>query len=312
MTSPAFDAFVRATSGVGASLVEAPSRIAVFGGPMSSVSEVAESRLPKSRRDAFVRWTQSHRVDISRRLLLPESYEDWNDFNTYSDLLRFEEDLGYLTSVVVIFLEAPGSIAELGAFSQIKTLNQQLILVVFDTHHPKKSFISLGPLRQLEIAGQSAVCVVPERPIERFEEDINLVVAAIKERLRSFKVRHALDHLDRKHQIVLALDVISLFEVITFGEIKSALLHYRMEVHDARIRQILFTLLKARYVGSRRYGGIEYYYPIERSKTWIDHTGTDASGPFNRLRVRARIAMSRSGSAPAAKAHALVFSVGKS
>jgi hypothetical protein len=181
-------------------------------------------------------------------LLLPENYDDWNDFSTYSDLLRFEEDLGYVTSVVIIFLEAPGSIAELGAFSQISTLSQQLVLVVLDTHHPKKSFISLGPLRQLEAEGRSSVCVVPERPIEQFEEDVDLILSAVEERLKAVKPRKALNPSDRKHQIVLALDVVSLFEVATFGEVKSSLLHFGIQLQDSRIRQILFTLMKAAYI----------------------------------------------------------------
>jgi hypothetical protein len=116
--------------------------------------------------------------------------------------------------------------------------------------------------------------------------------------------------LDRKHQIVLALDVISLFEVATFGEVKSALLHFGVQVPDSRVRQILFTLIKAAYIGSRRYGGIDYYFPIERGKTWIDHSGSVPSSPFNRLRVRSKIAGARGGSGPATKAHALVFSAG--
>ncbi|MFO1318849.1 MAG: retron St85 family effector protein [Burkholderiales bacterium] len=312
MTSPAFEAFSRATSGTGASVVETPSRIAVFGGALSTPSEVAAGGAPKSRRDAFVRWIASNHSAISRLLLLPESYDDWNDFSTYSDLLRFEEDLGYVTSVVVIFLEAPGSIAELGAFSQIATLNQQLVLVVLDTHHPKKSFISLGPLRQLEGEGRSSVCVVPDRAIEQFEEDVELVLAAVEERLSAVRSRRTLDPLDRKHQIILILDVISLFEVATFGEIKLALTHFNIQVQDPRVKQMLFTLAKAGYIGSRRYGGIDYYFPVERGKTWVDHSGAMTSNPFNRLRVHAKIATSRGKSTPAGKAHALVFSAGAS
>lgn len=311
MNLPAIDILLNATAGSGASLLDTPKRIAVFGGCVSSPAEVAAGSVPKSKRDAFVRWLKKNRHDLSNRLLLPENYDDWNDFNTYSDLLKFEEDLGYVTSVVVIFLEAPGSIAELGAFSQIKALNQQLVVVVADVHHPKKSFISLGPLRQLDPPERTSVCVIPERPIDEFEEDIDVILRHVEEKIGVAPSRGALHAADPKHQIILALDVVTLLEVATFGEVKAALSHFGARIQDSRIRQVLFTLTKADLISSKRYGGLDYYFPIERGKTWVDHAGPDSTKKFNRLRIAARIATTRVSTLPAAKAHRAIFQVGK-
>ena len=312
MSLPAIDILLNATAGAGASLLDPPSRIAVFGGCLSSPAEVDAGNTPKSQRDAFVRWLRRNRTDLSKRLLLPENYDDWNDFNTYSDLLRFEEDLGYVTSVVVIFLEASGSIAELGAFSQINTLNQQLVVVVADVHHPKKSFISLGPLRQLDHPERASVCVIPQRPITEFEEDIDVILKYVEDKIGAVPTRRALQASDPKHQIILALDVVTLLEVATFGEVKAALMHFGVAIQDSRIRQVLFTLAKADFISSRRYGGLDYYFPIERGRTWVDHAGPDSSKQFNRLRIAAKIATTRVGTLPAAKAHGVIFRASKS
>ena len=310
MTSQAIDVLLRAASRAGASVLLSPSRVAVFGGALSTEAAATAGLPPLSQRDAFIRWVKTHRKDLSQELLVPEVYDDWSEFNTYSDLLRFEEDLGYVTSVVVIFLEAPGSIAELGAFSQIATLNQQLVLVVFEKHHPKKSFISLGPLRQLESEGRSSVCVVPERPIAEFAEDIDVILKPIDEKIKAAKVGRAVRGDDRQHQVILALDTITLLEVATFSEVKAALGHFSDPVADARVRQILYTLSKANLAASRRYGGIDYYYPISRGVSWVNYSGPDASKPFNRLRIAAKLAASRAGSRSVTNAHALIFGAG--
>lgn len=311
MTLPAIDILLSATASAGASLLDTPSRVAVFGGSISSPAEVSAGNNPKSQRDAFVRWVKQNQPDLAKRLLLPENYDDWNDFNTYSDLLRFEEDLGYVTAVVVIFLEASGAIAELGAFSQIKTLNQQLVVVVTDVYHPKKSFISLGPLRQLDRPERTSVCVIPQRPLAEFAEDIDIILQSIEEKIGTASARRAWQASDPKHQIILALDVVTLLEVATFGDVKAALTHFGVPIQDARIRQVLFTLAKADLISSKRYGGIDYYFPIERGKTWIDHAGPDPTKKFNRLRIAARIAVTRTSSLPAAKAHGAIFRAGK-
>ncbi|WP_162932226.1 retron St85 family effector protein [Solimonas sp. K1W22B-7] len=159
MTFDAINTFIETVDPQRATVVSFPEFILVFGGPLAK--KVRSS--PVSQRDAFLRWLAANRSELHSVLLLPESFEDWNDFSTYSDLLLFEKDLGYLTSAVVVFLEAPGSIAELGAFSQIDSLSERLMVVVSDEYHPARSFISLGPIRSVKETQQHphSVCTIP-------------------------------------------------------------------------------------------------------------------------------------------------------
>lgn len=50
-------------------------------------------------------------------LVLVEEFKDWLHDSIYPDLLTFESDLAETASLVVISLESPGALAELGSFS---------------------------------------------------------------------------------------------------------------------------------------------------------------------------------------------------
>jgi len=262
-----------------------PAFLAVFGGELSK----DEKGEPKSQRDEFVKDIRNNHPDLKDRLLVPESYEDWNDFDTYSDLLQFERDLGYITGAVIIFLEAPGSIAELGAFSQIDSLRENLIVVVPESRHPKKSFISLGPLRQLQNADSRSVCVVPNHNNKRLNEDIFVVLEHVNSRFEKEPEKQRLKEKFRRHEIILTLDLISLAEVITMTELHSALQVFNLEATQRSVQQSLFTLTKTGLVSSRTYGGTTYYHPMLPAKTWADYDACEGAENFQRARWQARI-----------------------
>jgi hypothetical protein len=289
MALPFASFFISAAAPDGAEIEKLPSLLAIFGGTLSTQLEIDAGNQPKSKRDAFIRWLRKDRDDLQPSILLPESYDDWSNFNTYSDLLLFEEDLGYLTAAVVIFLEAPGSIAELGAFSQITSLRDRLVIVVTDDHHPKKSFISLGPLRQLESRDPASVCVIPDVEPHALSEDIDVIINAVEKKIFANKPRHAFDAQSKQHQFILALDLISIYEAITFTEIKSIFDYFKTDVNESRLHQILYTLEKSTLIRNQRYGGITYYLPSIRGEYWMDFRGKDASTKFNRPRVSSKI-----------------------
>jgi hypothetical protein len=224
---------------------------------------------------------------------MPESYEDWSNFNTYSDLLLFEADLGYLTAAIVVFLEAFGSIAELGAFSQIESLKDRLVIVVLGDRHPIKSFISLGPLRQLEKKDTDSVCVVPARDETEILNDINVINAAVLKKKARNKTKRTFTPEDKQHQVALALDLIALIEVVTFTDIKLLFEHFQVSANEHRILQILFTLEKSELIRKRRYGGIDYYAPATRGTRYLDFKGISPNEKFNRARLQVKVLTNR-------------------
>jgi hypothetical protein len=67
--------------------------------------------------------------------------------------------------MIILFVESPGSIAELGAFSALKTV-QPKVLAVVNKKFDRPSFIANGPVRHLQELG-SAVYKYLWNPAER-------------------------------------------------------------------------------------------------------------------------------------------------
>ncbi|MCQ2801542.1 MAG: retron St85 family effector protein [archaeon] len=76
------------------------------------------------------------------------------------DLLAFERVIEAISSVVLICVESPGTICELGAFTNVGDNNSDSIkeMIIFDKDEQnKKSFINLGPVLALNNINQNRV-----------------------------------------------------------------------------------------------------------------------------------------------------------
>jgi len=224
-------------------------------------------------------------------LLLPENYDDWSDFDTYSDLLLFEMDLGYLTSAVLVFLESPGAIAELGAFSQISSLGERLIVVVTDNHHPKKSFISLGPIRSIKETQKypHSVCVIPNVKPDQFGPHIPVVVNTLDLKRGRPNSSEGFKSENIQHQILLILDLVNLFSVIQISELQILMAHFGKQMSFPRLNQILYVLEKVGLIIRKPYGNNEYFLPGKFRKMYVDYTSKTGARAFNRGKAKALI-----------------------
>lgn len=288
MTLKTIDSFISTVDPDKATVVSFSEFIAIFGGAVLFKKSRAK---PKSYRDAFYRWLLNQRPDLKNLLLFPESYNDWSDFSTYSDLLLFEEDLGYLTSAVLIFLESPGSIAELGAFSRIPSLRKRLMVVVKDIHHPKKSFISLGPIRSIKETNKHphSVCEIPDEKPDQLEKHIPAIVDMLdQKRKRAYSTEHY-DETNHQHEILLILDLINLFSVILRTELLSLVSHFGKKMEMSRLEQILFLLEKTELISSRHYVGVQYYFASKFKKVYVDYTAKSDCQKFKRARFIALV-----------------------
>ena len=74
-----------------------------------------------------------------------------------ADLLELENLLAENVHAVVILLESPGAIAEMGAFCNHQGLRDRLVVVVDAKHRRDRSFIMLGPVSFLQRKTKSEV-----------------------------------------------------------------------------------------------------------------------------------------------------------
>lgn len=287
MTTKFSESFLATVDPQKTTVVSFPEYVAVFGG---SISPKGSKANPKSQRDAFFRWILANRKELEEILLLPESYDDWNAFDTYSDLLLFERDLGCLTSAVLVFVETPGAIAELGAFSQIDSLSQRLLIVITENRHPKKTFISLGPIRSVSKTQEHAfsVCIIPNVKPKDVVAHMPVVMGTLDEKRKRKATSAMFDKDQPQHQILLILDLINLFSITTVLELKSLAFHFDVDLPLRRLNQILFTLEKTKFIVSQGYGSATYFVPHKFRKTYIDYTSISAANPFNRDRAKAQ------------------------
>ena len=122
-----------------------PPIILLFGGEVNIKN--AEST---SVREKFVEYCCDCKNPLEDSIKLAEHYKDWYESEHYDNLLVFEEELSQLASLVVIILESPGAIAELGAFCVNDKIKNKLVIVLTEEHEEAKSFITLGLLKLLE------------------------------------------------------------------------------------------------------------------------------------------------------------------
>ena len=80
----------------------------------------------------------------------------WEQIASHVELgaLKMEADLADLADLVVIFVESPGTFAELGAFSLSPALRKKLLPIVDKQYEREASFISTGPLRWIDADSQ--------------------------------------------------------------------------------------------------------------------------------------------------------------
>ena len=130
---------------------DTPDLLFLCGGPVAK----AGSEPYLSARDFFHRGLKK-KPALAKRVRLAEDVNArfssaWLDRETpFSDLLEVENHIADLSSATVLFVESPGSIAELGAFAVSDNLRRKTLVILNDSHFTERSFIGDGPVRRLQ------------------------------------------------------------------------------------------------------------------------------------------------------------------
>jgi hypothetical protein len=130
----------------------------------------------------------------------------------FKNLMDFEADLASICSLVVIVLESPGSIAELGAFSQLADLSRRIIAVKSSHFNNHDSFINLGILRYISRDHESGVKSYPwniEDPATITPTIVEDLAHDIKEELDKLQRSQVLRPTNNSHVIVIICEIVS-------------------------------------------------------------------------------------------------------
>lgn len=180
----------------------------------------------------------------------PEDITDWHVDGLFKNLMNFEQELAGICSLVVIVLESAGSIAELGAFSQLPDLSKKLFAIKsrdFETEVNLASFINLGILRFLKERQDSAVRNYPwnvSAPQAIPEEIVGDIIADISDILSEIPKTAVFDKALSTHVAVLICELTNIFTAVRESEFAAYLLEFSIEISRDDLRRKLFLLEK--------------------------------------------------------------------
>jgi hypothetical protein len=235
--------------------------IFLCGGPLQGPRDGAIGSL---RHFAVRAATTSHGAISGRRIIVAEQLTHLLQDRNFSDLVEFERYLAALASCVVIFLESPGAIAELGSFSVLPDLRDKVMVVGEQAHaEPPLSFIQLGPIASLRARNPGSVQIYPWHesvngtlaPSERrIEECWSSVQEGIEKFARHVVSATRFDSTDLTHQLLLTLDLIDMFSALRQTELRDCLLAFGCNLTSRQTGRNLQLLQSLQLITIRHWG----------------------------------------------------------
>ena len=257
MAFPLID-FAKSLNVDGCRVLNAPNLIFLCGG------KIAPSTHPcLSARDYFWRHLCKKEPALAERVQLAEKVNAWfrKKNERYSDLLELEEDLAHLADITILFVESPGSIAELGAFAASGALKHKTLAVINDSLASPNSFIADGPVRRFKTHNEKYVHYFKWDSDRLGEADTELEFADIATELSAFlkardgehtgEVRFDPDH-DPGHVLRLIADLIRIPGVASRSDVAECLKELGLQYTQTGLDRQLSVLASLRFVTTDR------------------------------------------------------------
>jgi hypothetical protein len=220
--------------------------IFICGGPV----DVREQE-PPSVRDALLRLA-SGTPGLANRIRLAEEFKEWAVDGHYKDLLTFEEHLAEFSDLIVLILESPGTLTELGLFSAMEAFREKLSVYISSVHFAQPSFIRLGPVKYLELASNKAEVFPWTREeagrdvVDRewLRQSGNELLESLEERLQEARPETRFDSKRWLHKALLICNLVEMMSALTITEIASYIEIFDVDLSNDELRQALFILEK--------------------------------------------------------------------
>ena len=221
---------------------------------------------PPSFRDRFVSYIDNNEEDIYKSIVLAEKFKDYFKENTYKDLLVFEDEIANISTLVIIFLESPGSLVELGMFASKPNFYKKLVIIAPQEETEREdSFIYLGPLEYIRKKESSSVAIYPWPKNDRKDYDNDYLIdlsETVKTKLSSLQKKVKFNQKNSGHIAFLVYEIIRLCYPVLIGEIEIALLTLELEVSRSEVNRHLYLLSKLNLISHNLYSSYRYYYPL--------------------------------------------------
>lgn len=251
--------------------------------------------IPPSFRDRLYAYTSSQNQELHDYFILAETFKDYFKENAYPDLLVFEDDIASISSLIIIFLESPGSLVEFGIFCNKPEFYKKLLIIVPEAEvNNEDSFIYLGPLEYIKRKGQSLILTYPwPSPSDRNYDTNTLadLCGHIKSKLDTIPKTEQFDSKISGHLALLISEIITLCYPIQLGEILVALDCLDLNIVPKDVTRYLYLLQKIEIVGLCTYSSNRYFYPI-KNKKWVKFGKTKNNHPMDSQNIFMKIRQS--------------------
>lgn len=240
--------------------------IFLCGGALSSNEDALASA-----RDYFFRKRDSRGRIAGREVRLAEKMTALLEGEEFEDLLQFEEHIAAISACVLIFVESPGSIAELGSFAVMKDLAPKLLVVCEQKFESgdRKGFIFLGPIANLRRRRVESVQVFPiyeeadgawavDR--EKLDDCWDYIHEAVVESLQRPVSESAFNPGSLPHQMVAIATLIDLSVASKLGEIEEISSALGIGLNSKALKRVLRTLEQVGIIESRTYGHERFFH----------------------------------------------------
>lgn len=229
--------------------------------------------------------------DRSEGFILAENFKDWQ--SGYSDLSEFENDIASLSSIIVIILESPGALTELGLFFANPKLRKKMVVVVHSKHHDSESFIKFGLLSPLEKASKGEAVLVYEIDSDDIEsidkKEIDEILKDVWGISDNIDKSSSFDTRDHGHNIFLVFQIIVLFTILTLTEIAHFLEKLDVEMSSKQIQSALYILRKFNLVARKKRSSQTFYFATPNISDRVKLSfKKDLSNPTNPRRYDSR------------------------
>ena len=161
----------------------------------------------------------------------------------------------------MLFVESPGSIAELGASANSDVIRPKTLVVLNSSHEPDGSFISNGPIRKLSNENENHVHYYTWNPDDlhseltkaEFAELTRELVTFLEEKIEAARPRQpSLKTAERGHALLLLADLIRMTGVATTTELLECLSALGCEADRAVLKRHLSVLQNVEFVIAQR------------------------------------------------------------
>jgi hypothetical protein len=293
LTDPRAD-FIKSIDISKARVDQFPGRYFFCGGQLAPSSDH-----PLSVRDYVLRWLKANDGAFAERVVLAEDINDWMDEGTYRELFTLEEHIAGLAYAIVIFLESPGSIAELGAFSALPGVRNKLLVFVQDTHFNSRSFIKRGPITFLQEDCDNSVVVYPWRTVTEGGLDrlvttsVDDCIEEVHKDLKSVSVRTArrLDTSQHRDRMLLIAELVNVFVALRLSEVGDYLQQLEVDVPPDLLKKYLFVLRKLGLLKEVTRGESKNKYFLAKDENrFVTLPLRDSSKPVDRARLQFDVA----------------------